>query len=353
MSLFKNIPALTLPLALIACASQTTVEMPAACTAPHLFQTAPAYSSGTTEPFNTAAQHRHENIGMGDFRGELRTWLDMTDATARDNDSGKAACAIAWLDLWAQNNHLREDPAGSMAAQAASREETLTALQSIATAYALTLRERTDRSERRHIERWLRKVAGDVADAGIDDIPPARQDIRYLRAGAAVMAAAVATEDEDLMAIAYGVYRNGIDRIRPDGSLSGLPDVLPGALRAHLQALVPLTLMNTLSHRQGDDWSHYKPERLARLTDFTLHALADPSQANHQQSGTTQDSSSLAPCAEEFAWTPFWLRYDAKRVSRLIPAPGTCSWLRLGGDLSLLKARGRFEATEETMHVSP
>lgn len=348
----KNPVGLLLPLILSACAGQPTARMPEACKAPQTFSITPAYTADSTDSLDNTYHDSQGGSAMGDFRGELAIWLSMSNEAARNNDENKARCAIAWLDTWAQTGHMREDPHGSATGQQSSRNETAWALQSIATAYAVNLRWRAESSERRHIDRWLRKVASDVTDAGIDNVPSSRQNGQYLWAGAAVMAAGVATGDGGLVATANKVYRAGIDAIRPDGSLAKESGRGEQALRAHLQAIIPLTMMTELARRQGNNWSAYKPERLARLVDFSLHGITDPQWATGQF-GTLQENAWMNPCSEEWAWTPFWLRHDTQRISRLLPSPGNCSWLRLGGDLPLLKARGLFEPSTETMHISP
>jgi hypothetical protein len=342
--------SLALPLILGACAHQASVDLPASCPAPHIFTTAPAYPAGSIDTQSSIPINQDSQRSLGNFRGELGLWLGMSNEVARNNDEAKARCAIAWLDTWAQGGHMREDPRGSAAEQQASHNETTWALQSIATAYTLNLRSRAERGEQRRIDKWLRKVAWDVVDAGIEDIPPARQDNQYLWAGTAVMAAGVAVEDEELESIAYKTYQAGIDSIGPDGSLPRLSTQGDQALRGHLQAIIPLTLMAEFAHRQGDAWSHYKPERLPRLVDFTLHGINDPQWAG-KQFGALQETAWMHTCSEEWGWTPFWQRYDAQRVGRLLPEAGSCSWLRLGGDLPMLKARGMFEPTREAIRV--
>lgn len=296
----KNPAALLLPPILAACAGQPAVRMPEACKAPQTFSITKAYPTGSIDSLDNTYHGSQGRAAMGDFRGELAIWLSMSNEAARNNDEDKARCAIAWLNTWAQTGHLREGPHGSAAGQQSSRNETVWALQSIATAYAVNLRWRAESSERRHIDRWLRKVAGDVTDAGIDNVPSARQNDQYLWAGAAVMAAGVATEDGGLVATANKVYRAGIDAIRPDGSLAKESSRGEQALRAHLQAIIPLTMMTELAHRQGENWSAYKPERLARLVDFSLHGITDPQWAAGQF-GTPQENAWMSPCSEEWA----------------------------------------------------
>jgi len=341
---------LTGALLLTACAGNPGVVMPPACPAPHIFTAAPAYPAGSIDMQSSIPINQDSQRSLGNFRGELGLWLGMSNEVAHDNDEARARCAIAWLDTWAQGRHMREDPSGSAAEQQASHNETTWALQSIATAYTLNLRNRAERGEQRRIDKWLRKVAWNVVDASIDNIPPARQDNQYLWAGAAVMAAGVATEDEELESIAYKTYRAGIDSIGPDGNLPRLSALGDQALRGHLQAIIPLTLMAEFAHQQGDTWSHYKPERLPRLVDFALHGINDPQWAS-KQFGTLQETTWMHTCSEEWGWTPFWQRHDAQRVGRLLPAAGSCSWLRLGGDLPLLKARGMFEQKREAIRV--
>lgn len=351
--LLKTVPGLLFLLALAACAGRPAVEMPDACPAPRTFAITPAYPENDVARFdNTYINTLSSAPRMGDFRGELAIWLNMSNEASRNNDEDKAHCAIAWLDSWAKTGHMREDPQGSAAEQARSRNETVWTLQSIATAYAINLRPRADRSEQRHIDRWLRRLAKDVLDTSSDIRPANRRQGQYLQAGVAIMAAGLVSEDEDLVAAAYSIYRSGIDAIRPDGSLEKESSLGDQALRTHLQALVPLTLMTELARHQGDNWSNYKPERLTRLADFSLHGINDPQWAAHQF-GTPQENTWMNACSEEWAWTPFWVRHDTQRISRLLPSPGSCSWLRLGGDLPLLKARGLFEPAMETMHVSP
>lgn len=337
------------------CAHRTEIVMPNACAVPRIYPATPGEENRFDEDISLnhagAATYEDMKHDMGEFHRDLGIWLSMTNQAVRDNDGTRTRCAIAWLDTWAQGGHMENTPQGTRQMQDRSRQETIWALQSLATPYALSLRRQATRSERRHIDRWLNRLAKTVEEHEIEDVPPARHTTRFLEANAAIMAAGVATEDEDLVRTAHKAYTDGVDAILPDGSLSYIHHDSTDALRQHARAITPLTLMAEFARHEGQNWGHYKPERLPRLVDFVLHGVNNPHWADGYF-GKPQDTNWMETCSDDWGgWTPFWYRYDAQRVSRVAPPPGRCSWWRLGGDLSLLKSRGLFEPAGQTMHT--
>lgn len=346
---------LSLPLLLGACAHNTEVVMPNACAVPRIYPAAPGDIGDLDQDIKLnhsgAATYEEMKHGMGEFRQDLGIWLAMTNQAVRNNDEGRARCAIAWLDTWAQGEHLENAPEGDLKTRNRARQETMWALQSLSTPYALSLRRQATRSERRHIDRWLNRLAETVEEREIEDVPQAQRTGHFYEANAAIMAAGVATEDEDLVRTAHKAYIAGVDAILPDGSLKYVPHNADDALQLHARAITPLTIMAELARHEGQNWGHYKPERLPRLVDFVLHGINDPKWANGYF-GASQKTDWMEACSDDWGWTPFWYQYDAQRVSRVAPPPGRCSWWKLGGDLSLLKSRGLFEPALQTMHAN-
>lgn len=245
---------------------------------------------------------------------------------AGDADAGEqAACALAWLQHWAEGQAMLGQIASSQAQYL--RKWTLA---SLSLAY-LKLRPRAEATQREAIDAWLRRVAGEAL-SHIRHSKAARNNHHYW-VGLAVMATASATGDKDLRQAARELFDQALGDIADDGSLPQELARAGKALAYHNYALAPLVLMAELAARDGEDWYALRGARLDLLVERTASGITDPAWFV-ARTGLSQE----VPRGGITGWALFYAERGQARRQRVqslltrLPIRN----VTLGGDLQLM-----------------
>lgn len=327
-----------------------TKPRPAGCKVPQVFASVPGYTPIYSDRNPGAAYSEIDPVAyaamrvrMEAFWKDLNAWLAMTNSVAAGKPGTQADCAIRWLQDWAAGGHMLSPPADAeISAQYQSRYEMKWALQGIATAYALVLRQITSSDARARIEPWIKAAGREVAAFNIERPGDGKLNNHYYWGGSAVMAAGLATDDSSLIRLARRTYEAGVDSIVADGSLPRERTRRQQALHYHGFALTALTMMAEFARLRGEDWYAYKPEQLPKLVDVVAHGMHDAVWAA-TFFGTQQSAELIKPCSDNRSWSLFWQTRNAAQTGPLSPHPGQCSYRTQGGDLALLIQRGYFK----------
>ena len=234
---------------------------------------------------------------------------DFLDHVAKDaGGRGETACALAWLNSWADKQALL----GKLSSEQAYYVRKWT-LGGLALSYARVKAEASP-AQRQAIEAWLKKLA-DATMAHSDAHKGVRNN-HYYWEGLAVTSVGGATGDARYLDWGRKVFAHAMGQMAADGSL---PEEMTRGVKAlHYQvyAAMPLVMMASILDIHDP--------RLDQLVKFTVAASADPSgiakaTGFEQEKVGTRDVTTV---------------YD-RHEGRPEAAAGKPQWQpRLGGDLN-------------------
>jgi poly(beta-D-mannuronate) lyase len=263
----------------------------------------------------------------------LNRLSDMTDSYFADKDSSEAACALAWMDNWAQGGAML----GKMVRVNNDQSYYMRKWThgGVAMAY-LRLKDQSTAEQRAHIEPWLKALA--LADLAYWDDPKKSRNNHYYWTGVGVMATAVATGDNALLKSAAGIYQKGIVDIEDDGSLPMEMRRGQRALHYHNFALAPLVLMAEVARINGMDWYAYRDHRINLLAERVANGYRDSSWFA-QQAGVAQEVPKKL--GGDAGWVEFYrLRAIHPEVFEDMHKAGPFKEPRLGGNLTVMAQIG-------------
>jgi poly(beta-D-mannuronate) lyase len=157
-----------------------------------------------------------------------------------------------------------------------------------------------------------------------------RQNNHLYWAGVELAAIGVVANDRNDFDWAIAAYGNGVDQIKPDGSLP-LEMARGGrALHYHLYALAPLVLLAEFGEANHLDLYAQAHGALHRLVKFSVEGVADPS-AFVKATGVTQELAKPLS-GDQIGWAPPYLqRYPNPALEQLVKAAPSLSVYYLGG----------------------
>jgi poly(beta-D-mannuronate) lyase len=149
-------------------------------------------------------------------------------------------------------------------------------------------------------------------------------------AGVELAAIGVAANDRKDFYWAMATYDDGVDQIRPDGSLP-LEMARGGrALHYHLYALAPLVLLAEFGEANHLDLYAHANGALHRLVKFSVAGVVDPA-AFVQATGVQQELTKPLS-GDQIGWAPPYLeRFPNRTLGRLVKAAPSLSVYYLGG----------------------
>jgi poly(beta-D-mannuronate) lyase len=149
-------------------------------------------------------------------------------------------------------------------------------------------------------------------------------------AGVELAAIGVVANDRKDFDWAMAAYDNGVDQIKPDGSLP-LEMARGGrALHYHLYALAPLVLLAEFGEANQLDLYAHANGALHRLVNFSVAGVQDPAPFV-KATGVPQESSKPLT-GDQIGWAPPYLqRFPDPALERLVQAAPSLSVYYLGG----------------------
>lgn len=256
----------------------------------------------------------------------LQTVVAEADRAVQAGHAGgrrPAACALGWVEAWAQGDAWL----GKMA-QAQAEYQRKWDLVGVALAY-LKLRAFASPEQRRVIEPWLQRIA-DAARAFFDDRNHKRNNHWYWL-GLGIGGVALATDSDKHWAIARAIMQDAARDIGADGTLP--MELARGgrALHYHAFSVMPVVLLAELGTARGESWYGLEDGAVHRLVEVTLRGLADPA-LFADLAGVTQQPNAGAGGG----WLHLYLRRFPERIQGL-PLPSVARGHRwIGGDAVVL-----------------
>lgn len=260
-----------------------------------------------------------------------------SDRYLENGDKTAAACAIAWLDRWAQDRAMlgkmitvdNDQPYYVRNWTHASNSIAWNKVRMLASA-----------EQRTRIDAWLKAVS----QANLDywSNPHKNRNNHFYWTGVGVLASAVANGDTELLAEAKQIFNAGLTDIRDDGSLPNEMRRGSRALHYHVFSAMPLVMMAEMARKSGQDWFSLREARLDLLVQRIATGLRDPRWFEEHSGSSPQ----VTPAPRDLSWFLLY-RAHAPRVEHYedVFATDSDSYVRdLGGTVALLLKRDVFAA---------
>lgn len=183
------------------------------------------------------------------------------------------------------------------------------------------------------IARWLLSV-GEQTKAYYDARKKTgqgdHQNNHLYWAGVELAAIGVAANNRADFNWAVAAYDNGVDQIRPDGTLPLEMERGSKALHYHLYALAPLVLLAEFGEANGLDLYARANGAIHRLVNTSMAGLQDPALFD-KATGVKQEVP-RSVSGDQIGWAPSYVRrFPNPELSRLIQAAPSLSVFYLGG----------------------
>jgi poly(beta-D-mannuronate) lyase len=268
------------------------------------------------------------NANLQPGRDYLKALVALVDAAALDGDANSGACALVWLQSWAQGGALE----GTVNRQGAFEDKWL--LTGIALSY-LKLRETglVAPSAAGPIATWLEGATDRIRtdyDTSTDSY--AKNNHAYW-AGLLLAAVGIAANDRDRFNWGLSKYRMGINDVTADGILPNEMERKDRALHYHCFALDALVLLAEIGEVNGIDLYSEGNGALHRVVKRTVAGLQDP-QSFAALAGATQDIKfPLAP--DEAAWMEVYQsRFPLPAIDAILSPQRPIIYDRNGGNMT-------------------
>jgi poly(beta-D-mannuronate) lyase len=149
-------------------------------------------------------------------------------------------------------------------------------------------------------------------------------------AGVELAAIGVAANNRKDFDWAMATYDNGVNQIRPDGSLPLEMARGSRALHYHLYALAPLVLLAEFGEANHLDMYAHAKGAIHRLVDFSIAGLKDPTPFA-KATGVQQEVPKVVS-GDQIGWAPPYVeRFPNPELERLVKAAPSLSVYYLGG----------------------
>lgn len=263
----------------------------------------------------------------------LRAATKMADDALRSRGPShgrdQAACALAWMQHWAEGRALMGPMTASTGEISKQGEHHRKwALAGLALTH-LKLKPFALESHRAAIEPWLKAMADDAL-ALFDDRGIKRNNHWYWL-GLGSGAVGLATGSAAHWQVAGSIFSDAMNDISPDGTLPLELERGSRALSYHVFALTPLVVLAELAAANGEDWYAKSNGALHRLVAITAKGLNDPAIFEALSGGKAQKS----PIKPGYGWLNLYVaRFPGKLAEPLPRVKPGYRWL--GGDTRLL-----------------
>ena len=181
------------------------------------------------------------------------------------------------------------------------------------------------------IRRWLERLAiasRDWYDKAAEKHTEGNNHLYW--AGAELAAIGTVTNRRDFLDWAIAAYKNGVDQIRPDGTLPLEMARGRRALHYHLYALAPLVFIAEFGEINGIPLYAHDGDAIARLVRLCVRGLTDPS-LFMQRTGAQQEVPET-PSGDDAYWAkPYSRRFPSPELAALLANASTLSSFYLGG----------------------
>ena len=268
----------------------------------------------------------NKNLEPG--RNYLSGLTKLVDAAALHGEAGSGACALLWIQTWAQGGALE----GTVNRQGAFEDKWV--LCGIALAF-LKLRDTglVTPEATQPIAVWLESATDRIrADYDVYDDQYKRNNHAYW-AGLLLAAVGIAANDRGRFDWGLARYHMGIHDITRDGTLPDEMTRKERALHYHCFALDPLVLLAEIGEVNGLHLYRERHGALHRLVNRTLAGLADP-QWFSDHAGAKQVLPDPLH-TDEVAWMEVYQsRFPSPQIQALLQPLRPVIYERNGGDMT-------------------
>lgn len=225
-------------------------------------------SDQARDTLNIAAEQAYKDAtrSIQEFEAGIS---DLSDRYIR-GQTAAAACALSWMQEWARAEALLGD--ANMTGKAV-RKWTLAAVAF----NFLKIKDapNLDSAKLATVREWMARIANTVIDEH-DLVRREKINNHYYWAGAAVGAAAIATQQRELLDWALENYRVSVRAIDEDGVLPRELARRSRALSYHVYALQPLVMLAEIGRVNGVDLYTEQDCAICRLINRVADGIKDP-----------------------------------------------------------------------------
>jgi poly(beta-D-mannuronate) lyase len=268
------------------------------------------------------------NANLQPGRAYLSGLTKLVDAAALHGKAGAGACALLWIQTWAQGSALE----GTVNRQGAFEDKWL--LCGIALAF-LKLRDTglVTPEATQPIALWLEGATDRIrADYDVFDDSYKRNNHAYW-AGLLLAAVGIAADDSNRFNWGLSRYRMGIGDITRDGTLPDEMTRKERALHYHCFALDPLVLLAEMGEVNGIHLYGERHGALHRLVQRTVAGLEDPTWFSAHAGATQVMPNPLQ--TDEVAWMEVYQsRFPTPEIEALLKPLRPVIYDRNGGDMT-------------------
>jgi poly(beta-D-mannuronate) lyase len=247
-------------------------------------------------------------------------------------DLSIADCALDWLNAWAKEEGLSDDPS----TLAADRQQEAV-IAGLAQAALIVLTEpRLSPAKVRPVQEWFQKLGTVTKDRWSQ--PDALKLGEESRAWAftATLLAGIVAQDRGLTTWATVGLKQLLTRIDAQGFIRGLEPRERRLRHAHMIALSALVLAAETLSRNGHDLYAAEGGAVRRLADLVTRGYQDSTPFVQKARGIAQ---SWPPKFQPYmaAWMePYYARFRDARLVPFLVTNRHISWIQMGGDLTTL-----------------
>jgi poly(beta-D-mannuronate) lyase len=268
------------------------------------------------------------NANLQPGRDYLSALTKLVDAAALHGDANSGACALLWIQTWAQGGALE----GTVNRQGAFEDKWV--LCGIALSF-LKLRDTglVTPAASQPIAVWLEGATDRIrADYDVFDDSYKKNNHAYW-AGLLLTSVGIAANDRERFDWGLIRYRMGIHAITADGTLPDEMTRKERALHYHCFALDPLVLLAEIGEVNGIDLYSEAHGALHRLVKRTLSGLQDPQWFSDHAGAKQSLPDPLHP--DEVAWMEVYQsRFPLPEIDALLKAQRPVIYDRNGGDMT-------------------
>lgn len=261
------------------------------------------------------------------FKGYLEHVISDADQYVLKSNKGAGLCAVRWMEAWANDGAMLGNMIGQRGGVEAANNR-----RAFATGFGvayLKVRDLANLQQRKIIGAWLLQL--ERRNRQFMQVKKQRNNLLYW-GGLESLTAGIAAHDQDAIDFARSVHHQAVDDILDNGSQ---PIEMKRGQMSFIYSNVALEfilMMAHLSRCAGEDWSLYRPDRLALLVNRIYEGIFDP-RWYIDQTNTIQKN----PKPYNLGWVAIYSGANLIKIDRLGQKIDLSGEYRVGGNWEALQ----------------